>query len=643
MDIIQSNFEDNAATLGGAVFAEQQSIINITDSTFVRQSASEEGGVLFADKSDVSIYRCVFRDNIAGYSGGVMYSQIATITVKESQFETNYVEKVGGVFVALYCIVTINSSNFTGNELRTDVPSNSQAGVMYAVSSMITITSSTFHSNSALFAGVLNVQDSWITLRGNIFDENYAGWQGGALEIVDSRAEIESNHFGSNVAHYKGGAVYFNGSNVSLQKCEFNSNYASNWGGAIDSTESQIVINAGTFYNNSVSYQGGALRFDNDIVTLIDNWFTNNNAPTGSVIYASQNSTIHQLYTLLANHNWAERYGMVYLIDSEFHQHQSGNATFINNFGSVMLFNSNITINGYLMSTLNNQPRQKDEKAQFQEGGAITLFLSNAFIGGTLHFEYNRADNGGAVFSIGSKVYVEGNVTISNNTALISGGGGYFSNSEVLCQPKSTVLLMFNSALSKGGGLHVDGSTIKTAYATLSRYDSTYIGAKLNFTKNSAKNGGGLSMEANARLYSMKYNSYVFFPHFLPFNLNDANVSNSLIFVNNHADYGGAVFVDDNTIAGTCTALPPPDCFFQVVAIYDFADENIFTRSFSFSNNVAHVSGSTLYGGLLDRCAVNQFAEVRKKHVALQPDVYEGNGITYFTDVSNATNNSISS
>ena len=54
-----------------------------------------------------------------------------------------------------------------------------------------------------------------------------------------------------------------------------------------------------------------------------------------------------------------------------------------------------------------------------------------------------------------------------------------------------------------------------------------------------------------------------------------------------------------------------------------------------FSQNHANISGSTLYGGLLDRCAVSPFAEVHNKYPQDFKD--RGDGIAYFKNVSTPT------
>ena len=142
---------------------------------------------------------------------------------------------------------------------------------------------------------------------------------------------------------------------------------------------------------------------------------------------------------------------------------------------------------------MNNQPPQT-ASGDFQKGGAITLHQSSAFFYGSCNLEHNHAENGGAIHSTEGKLYVNGYVTIAHNTATGNGGGVYLSTSELNCQHKSTFELFNNTAEYKGGGLHATSSSIKAT----SFFSWGYTGARINFTGNTAKRGGGLSLEANA-------------------------------------------------------------------------------------------------------------------------------------------------
>ena len=90
--------------------------------------------------------------------------------------------------------------------------------------------------------------------------------------------------------------------------------------------------------------------------------------------------------------------------------------------------------------------------------------------------------------------------------------------------------------------------------------------------------------------------------------------------------------MDDDTNSGTCASDTKIECFFQVLAIHGEESPQLRTQSMYFSQNHASISGSTLYGGLLDRCAVSHFTEVYSKYSFTEQ--YKGNGESYFKDIS---------
>ena len=63
--------------------------------------------------------------------------------------------------------------------------------------------------------------------------------------------------------------------------------------------------------------------------------------------------------------------------------------------------------------------------------------------------------------------------------------------------------------------------------------------------------GGGLSLEANAKFIVLKYDRIFNSVHY---NFDNAD-TNTAVFVTNKADYGGAVYVDDDTNSGTYLML----------------------------------------------------------------------------------------
>lgn len=275
------------------------------------------------------------------------------------------------------------------------------------------------------------------------------------------------------------------------------------------------------------------------------------------------------------------------------------------------------------------------------EGGAITAFQSEVVLYGLCKFKNNYAVSGGAIHATESQVYIIGNTIISNNTAKENGGGVLLYHSELNCQGNSTLLLLGNVAREKGGALHAISSSIKTTFISTCIY---WLSAKINFVENYADEGGAVSLEVNAKLYifikviniSMEVNSTLIAP---------------LTFTGNKANYGGGIYVADDTNFGTCASTSfrnlssNTECFLQVLNLGgSLAARYTYVN---FTNNIGIVSGAALYGGLLDRCTVSPFAEiysVSNESAQSQKQIFSIiDGVKYFEIYSTIKLRSISS
>ena len=660
IDISQCKFENFEADFGGAIFAEAGSIINMTG-TICMNNIAINGGALYSIHSDIIMEECEFHKNIA-YGGGVLYSNASNITVGASKFRNNVGIISGGVLHNLLSDITITASEFYGSSAL-------QGGSLYSSRSIVNIETSEFHDNTATDGGVLYSTDNDIRIQTSEFHHNSAinggvlhssngdimlllecklhdnsATNGGVLyqySFIGDIIVIAKSEFHSNSATRHGGVLDSNSSPlVLLELSEFFNNSADRYGGVVHAFDSRIETIQSAFRDNSASWRGGVLYSLTSDFIIGDSNFTSNGSPIGAVLHATDSYVLYHSY-LLIDSNSADSYAVIYLSDSEF----SGYATdllnnsivFSSNMGSLLAFSSNISFIGYAVF-VNNQPPQNTTlytTQDFQEGGAITLFQSNAVFNGACNLKYNHAENGGAIHSTESKLYLNGNVMIAHNTVTGNGGGIYLStrSSELICQQRSTLVLLNNTALNKGGGLHATSSSIRA----ISAFTMDYTGTRIHFRNNTAKRGGGLSLEANARLLIEKYDII---------DINDKNDTNTTVFVDNRAEYGGAIHVDDDTnSAAGCDTLSTIECFFQVRATYDQEEKYLKTQSMYFSQNYAKISGSTLYGGLLDRCAVSQLAEVYKKYNIIRDSNDQiGDGVAYFKNVSIITaNTSVSS
>ena len=173
-------------------------------------------------------------------------------------------------------------------------------------------------------------------------------------------------------------------------------------------------------------------------------------------------------------------------------------------------------------------------------------------------------------------IIIYGEMTMAYNTALDSNGGSISLRQSDL-EIKGTYNVSSNRAV-RGGGIHAISSSI-----------SVHQPGVLQFIDNSAVNGSGMYLEVSSKLYVLRKR-----PH-------PSIKENLLVFENNHASHaGGAVYVADDTSTGSC--LPSVECFVQTLALYPVESNCMKNISIHFSDNMATEQGSTLFGGLLDRC-----------------------------------------
>ena len=493
----------------------------VTDTTFEGQENS--GTALELIGTTAQIVNCTFVSNRKGsyresvvilgdsengfVGGAIIATDDTTVTISKSKFEDNRAYIGGAIFADNYSTI-----NLTDNVSFINNSAENTGGVLYSNIGVVTINASCTFSNNKAWVGILYATTSTLTIEASEFRDNV----GSVLYLIHSSVTIETSKFHNNV-----GFLLFS------------------------SNSNNMTITGSVFYRNRAIHLGGVLSLQNSTVTVGNCNFTDNSSPIGAVIYAEQNTKIQYHNHLLIDKNLGS--ALIYLYGSEFRGNDSRNFTFSNNNGSLVAVNSNVNFNGYT-KFVNNQPNA------FRKGGAITLFQSNVFIDGNCTLEHNQAENGGAIYSTESKLYVNGNVTIAHNTATGNGGGVFLeSNSELNCHKNSTFILDSNTAVSKGGGLHAISSSIKAyvEYYYYPDYSIRYIGARMKIIKNKAKFGGGLSLEANAKFYILKYNTSY------------GEHANTTIFTGNSAEYGGAVYVDDDTNSGTCASDPRTECFFQ--------------------------------------------------------------------------------
>ena len=597
ISIKNSNFIENSAMIHGGVMIAYRDSFNINGTTFTNNSAGLDSGVLEIYESYISIGNSIFSDNSAKHSYGVIYALSKSFIIKNSTFTNNSADYYGGVIFTSDSSFNITSSTFTNNS------AGHTGGVMATSNSSFNINSSTFTNNSAAAycSGVMDTINSLFNITSSTFTNNSAA-NGGVMYTSFSSFNITSSTFtNNNAADYDGGVMDTFVSLFSITCSTFTNNSAARYGGVIYTSDSFNITNS-SFTNNSAA-DGGVMSTFDSLFNIISSTFTNNSAATsGGVAQASISS-----FNIIGSSfyaNKANRYGgIIVTIGSTTH---STNCTFDYNTGSLYIFNSNLTFSGY--TRLENCAEQSNKTAEArEEGGAITSFQSILIFAGVSSLSNNQARRGGAIVTIESKIMLYGETTIANNTATVSSGGGISLQQSDL-EVRRNCIISDNDAV-RGGGIHATSSTI-----------AVYQPGTLQFINNRAENGSGLYLEANAKLYALKIER------------SSRNArSEHLLFRDNHANYGGAIYVADNTNAGACS--PDNECFIQTLALHQ-SSTNVRKHeliNILFYGNTASEQGANIFGGLLDRCIPSPFAEVYNLRKA-PPSHYRG--VSYLDDIT---------
>ena len=600
-------FINNSAILHGGILhltnllKKQSATVYLYSDWFVSNSAGWYGGVMWAEKSVMYSNNDTFTNNSAGLDAGVAMLTTNSIAEFDKDHIDNNRAREGGVLMAKTSIVSCRNSSFTNNSASVD------AGVMMLTEGSLAESSNNHFQENRVGrdGGVILMEESKIISTSDSFSGNKASRDGGVLHCTGSvpfqASLIESGTFKRNRANHDGGVVYAYQGNITTNMVTVLDNSADQDGGVFKMLQGSLRISSGSFSNSSAHY-GGVMCANRLTLTVNSSIFSENVATVGGTFYIS--GSIHNKFdSIILEFNKATS-AVMYLMDSS--AHFSGNATFSENFGSLVVVTSNVTfLNSAIFTNNTYYEMPNPDQIVHTEllGGAITAFHSSIAFQGECHFSDNQAQSGGAVRLIKSRIDVHGNLTFSNNFASESGGGVYLYQSELTCHHYSTLMLLGNTAGTNGGGVYAFSSNINLRNnKSLASTD-----LKLHFVDNLAEKGGGVYLEMNSVIYIHRYA-----PSHEPYPI--------LNFTTNFADYGGAIFNSDNTNFGTCTHFDnkthsiPHECSIQILSLYDitsFSNPSLTDMSkhnVYFLENNATVSGSSLYGGSLDKCTVSSMA-----------------------------------
>ena len=485
--------------------------------------------------------------------GGALAFIDSRVTIDRTNFFDNTTCTGGAVFT-MRGMVSLLNVNFMQNRAF------STGSSVSAIETYVYINNSNFTFNIALREGTLSTIMSEVVINNSNFYCNVADTNGGAIKttkrtvIIVSQSMILSNN-----ASYIGGGIYATyNSTVLLERSILKHNFARKAGGGIKAHhDSKLLFLDKVIIENNAAYYGGAVHMQFTVLSS-----------NGTLIIANNSATLGIVAFLYSYGNFKE------------------NITLEHNIGSLFVFNSYVKGDGDIHIAHNKQSQNFTVSPEVQEGGGLTCILGRIDLSGQVVIEHNSASNGGAILVVTCRVTLQGTrVILSSNLATMTGGAIYVYHGEIVVA--GCTLIANNMGRYKGGGVHSVSSSLILVHDDM----KGALPAYLYFVSNAAQLGGGVCLEVGSKMYLI-------------------TKQRLMHFINNKADYGGAIYVADETNNGTCTssldtvtAASESECFFQLVTPHNRL--MTINESISFSNNAAKLSGSVLYGGLLDRCTVN--------------------------------------
>ena len=324
-----------------------------------------------------------------------------------------------------------------------------------------------------------------VTVSGGVrFHDNYAGFQGGGI----FQKKVSMNIFGTmtfsnNSAVDSGGGVKLTYGSVNISgDVVFSGNYAGpsykgtvSEGGGLDMWYSNLTVTGSMLFANNSAYQAGGIAIVYSMMLSSGNVTIINNAANpkigssgGGLLIGGSNATISN--ALIANNTASQGGGMMV---------QSGNMVltervlFMQNTGGF--YGGGATL---IDSTLNNSGNLEFvQNSAVVSGGGILLKTSNitVTVTGRLFLNENSAasaDNsngGGMALHLYSVVTVYGNMSLTNNSAIHSGGGIILYDGTCTLVINGRIYFTGNKAGVLGGAIFA--TDINPFVYCLSKYD----------------------------------------------------------------------------------------------------------------------------------------------------------------------------
>lgn len=518
----------------------------VLNSSFVRN----KGSAFFISQSSGVVENANFTGNsVQLYGGGAYISNSTVVFQGDILFSGNRAGGHGGAISSLLSNITFLDGVTFYNNSATDPSGSSGGGVALLMTSTLWFRGITiFHSNAAYRGGgIFSYSGSSIHSYGSItFLNNFAG-HGGGFVSQDGSVDLLSPSFSENIATVRA-PIFLALNSIVLIDGMNGFTYNQNLGfGGIDAEESHVQISGYSIFSHNSASQFGA------------------------AIFAFNQSTVILNGTTTFIENKAEEIGgalSVFLSSIQFYGSVEFDSNYARQDGAIT-----VTLGGEVSFT--GTTVFKNNYVTTITGGAIGMFLGHLTFNGNTIFDSNHASEGGGAIGVAfSTITINGNCTFTGNSAPLTGGAIYSHHSDITFTGTGE---FSNNTCYNGAAISTVGGSTLNFRGSFHFHDNRAAGA-----------GGAIATEQESFIGLMS-----------PL---------ELIFTNNKAMLGGAIFVLDRLTLNFCTKhaiLQLGYCFFEVYSSYNgsYDLQPLYDVHLTFVNNTAE-NGSVLYGGLLQQCII---------------------------------------
>ena len=586
--LINCTFVNNSASNGGAIYWYGENA-TLSGSIFINNSAGVGGAIRLITRH-ISIFDSKFINNNASTGGALSFIgdggfvDVTEWILQNSTFINNSASYDGG---AIYCRY-LGDANVRAKILDSKFINNNASnsgGVVYLYKSreenkvVLEINGSEFEGNNATDGGAIYSREytnvdilNTKFINNNAVSSSYNRGIGGALLLVGN-GTVSNSIFVNNSATGSAGAVFLNDTDGIVSGSTFINNSATDHGGAVFlasaiSWSGNGAILDSTFINNSATGSGGAVSWGGANGRLSGSTFINNSASSGGAVY------------------WSGSNGTI--LDSKFINNNASHGGAVDWRG----------VNGTILDSkfINNNA---------SSGGAIyqiniLLPVHSFFLTLNSTFVNNSASSGGAIYSLNdlrrsflSHVKILDS-KFMNNTASAFGGATYLRSN------------LYGKNLLEINGSEFDGNNATDGGAIYSTEYTNFNILNSNFTNNNALpnsssmsglggavflNGNGTVLNSTFVNNSAEYGGAVFW------NRADGNLTSSS-FINNSAYYGGAVYWSgaDGRLSGS-TFIGNNASYGGAVEWDQYATNGTLSGSTFIGNSASSAGGAVSWNG----------------------------------------------